>query len=84
MREKIVGLTDAIRRVLKSHDNAISWKQICDEIRSKGLVDITPQQEEITYGQPNFYHSVRRILSELVKKREVNRISKGMYRMARF
>ena len=58
-----------------SHDDAVWWKQICEEIRYQGLLDITPQQEEITYSQPNFHHSARRILSELVKRREANRIS---------
>lgn len=83
MRRKIMGLTNAIRQILKSHDEAVWWKQICDEIKDKGLLDITPQQEEITYGQPNFHHSVRRILSELVKRGEIIRVSRGMYEMIR-
>jgi len=83
MRPKVVGLTNAIRRALESHADAVSWKQICGEIKDKGLVDISPEQEEITYGQPNFHHSVRRILSELIKRGEVIRPSKGMYEMVR-
>lgn len=83
MRPKIIGLTSAIRRVLEGHADAVSWKQICDEIKDKGLVDISPEQEEITYGQPNFHHSVRRILSELIKRGEVIRPSKGMYEIVR-
>lgn len=83
MRPKVVGLTSAIRRVLDSHADAVNWKQICDEIKDKGLVDISPEQEEITYGQPNFHHSVRRILSELIKRGEVIRPSKGMYEIVR-
>jgi len=83
MRRKIIGLTNAIRQILKSRDEAVWWKQICDEIKDKGLLDITPQQEEITYGQPNFHHSVRRILSELVKRGEIIRVSRGMYEMIR-
>ena len=84
VRPKIIGLTNAIRQVLMSHDDTVWWKQICDEIKDKGLVDIIPQQEEITYGQPNFHHSVRRILSELVKRGKVNRVSRGMYKILRF
>lgn len=80
MRQRVIGLTNAIRRLLESHDNAVWWKQICDEIKDKGLVDLIPQQEDITYGQPNYHHSVRRILSELVKRGEVVRVSKGMYK----
>jgi len=83
MRPKIEGLTNAIRQSLESHYNAVSWKQICDEIKDKGLVDISPEQEEITYGQPNFHHSVRRRLSELIKRGEVIRPSKGMYEIIR-
>lgn len=79
MRERIEGLTDAIRHVLRDHDTALSWEEICLEIRGKGLVYIAPQQEEITYGQPNFYHSVRRILTELLRRGEVTRVDRGMY-----
>ncbi len=84
MRQKIIGLTNSIRQVLESHSNAVWWKEICDEIKDRRLVDITPEQEETTYGQPNFHHSVRRILAELVKRGEVAHVSKGMYEIARF
>ena len=83
MRPKIIGLTNTIRQVLMSHDEAIWWKQICEEIIFRGLLNITPQQKAITYGQPNFHHSVRRILSELVKNGEVIRVSRGIYQMPR-
>jgi hypothetical protein len=79
MRERIVGLTDAVREVLKEHDYPMWWEDICDEIRCGGIVSITPEQEEETYGQPNFQHSVRRILSELVKRGEIIRVSRGTY-----
>jgi len=79
MRERIEGLTNAIRQILKSHDTALSWREICLEIRGSGLLCIAPEQEEITYGQPNFYHSVRRTLTELVRRDEVTRVNRGMY-----
>lgn len=79
MRERIAGLTDAIRQVLKEHYYPMSWEDICDEIKCGGIVSITLEQEEETYGQPNFQHSVRRILSELVKRGETIRVSRGMY-----
>lgn len=41
---------------------------------------ITAEQEEITYGQPNFHHSVRRILTELVRAGEVIRVNRGIYK----
>jgi hypothetical protein len=79
MRKRIAGLTDAIRQVLQKHEHPMWWKDICDEISSDGIVDISSEQEEETYGQPNFQHSVRRILSELVNRREIIRVSRGMY-----
>jgi hypothetical protein len=79
MRERIVGLTDAIRQVMQKHDHPMWWKDICDEIRYSGMVSITPEQEEQTYGQPNFHHSVRKRLSELVKRGETIRVSRGVY-----
>jgi len=79
MRKRIAGLTDAIRQVLRKHEHPVRWKDICDEIKYGGMVSITPEQEEETYGQPNFQHSVRRILSELVKRGETTRVSRGMY-----
>ena len=59
MRERIEGLTDAVRQVLQEHDSALWWKKICHEIKDRGLVRITPEQEQITYGQPNFHHSIK-------------------------
>ena len=79
MRNKIEGLTDAVKQVLEEYDHAVYWKDICIEIKDRHLVHITPEQEEITYHQPNYYHSVRKILSTLVERGEVNRISVGMY-----
>ena len=80
MRKRIEGLTDAVRQVLKEHEDAIWWKDICDEIKDRKIVDITPEQEELTYGQPNFHHSVRRTLTTLVGSGEAIRVSRGMYK----
>lgn len=80
MRKRIEGLTDAVRQVLKDHDGAIWWKDICAEIKDRNIVDITPEQEELTYGQPNFHHSVRRTLTTLVRNGEAIRVSRGMYK----
>jgi len=79
MRKRIDGLTQTIRQLLEV-GNTIGWKEICDEIKNK--IYMTPEQKEITYRQPNFQHSVRRILSELVKRGEVIRVSRGKYRKA--
>lgn len=82
MRARIEGLTDAIKQVLEDHNDAVWWREICYEIRDRGLVNIEPEQEELTYGQPNFHHSVRRMLSELVKRGEAIRVSRAMYKRA--
>lgn len=79
VRKRIEGLTDAVRQVLKDHDGAVWWKGICDEIKDRGLVIITREQEELAYGQPNFQHSVRRILTELTRRGEAIWVSRGMY-----
>lgn len=79
MRKRIEGLTGAVRQVLENHGTALWWKDICLEIKDRNLVYIEPEQEELTHGQPNFHHSVRRILTELVRGREVMRIERGMY-----
>ena len=80
MRERIEGLTDAVRQVIEERDGAVWWKEICYEIKDRTLVHIAPKQEEMTYGQPNFHHSVRRILTELVRRGKVTRVSRGMYK----
>jgi len=80
MRKKIKGLTNAVRELLREHDGAISSKDICHKIKDEGLVSLTAEQEEITYGQPNFYHAVRRTLLELVRRGEAIRVSRGMYK----
>lgn len=78
MRERIVGLTDTIRQVLgEAFPSDVSLKEIYAKVRYR--LDITPEQEEITYGQPNYQHSVRRILTELVRSGQVARTGRGMY-----
>jgi len=84
MRQKIIGLTNAIRKVLENQTDAVWWKDICYKIQERDLVEITPEQEEITYGQPNWHHSVRKRLSELVTNGEVIRVSKAIIRRSRY
>ncbi len=67
-----LGVTPVLRVALISLVE-VGCKQICHEIKDKGLVDISPRQEEITYGQPNFHHSVRKTLSMLTERGEVDR-----------
>ena len=80
MLPKIAGLKAAVKTVLESHKGDVDTLTICKEIKTKGLVEITQEQEEITYGRPNYYHSVRRIPTELVRSGDLERLSKGRYK----
>jgi len=44
IRERIEGLTNAIRQILKSQDTALSWREICLEIGGSGLLYMIPEQ----------------------------------------
>jgi len=80
MRKKIKGLTNAVRGILQEHDNAISSLDICHEVKERNLVSLTAEHKRKTYGQPNFYHSVRRTILGLVRTGEAIRVSRGMYK----
>jgi predicted transcriptional regulator len=55
-------------------DNA-ELQEIYARIKCSGYVTITPD----LYKQLKYYHTVRKILSNLVKKNQVERNSKGIY-----
>lgn len=80
-RERIRGLKRTVLQVLEDNKpRTLSCQEIYAEVaRRKHL---TNEQMELTYGQPNFQHSVRRRLSTLVEEREVDRVRKGEYRRA--
>lgn len=80
MREKIKGLTQTVKQILEHRGTTMWLKEIYDEVENR--IHLTPEQKEITYEQPNFQHSVRRVLSELVKREEVIRVGRGKYRKA--
>lgn len=80
MRQRITGLTETIRGLLKeAQGKPLSLMEIYEGVHHR--LDITSEQEEVTYGQPNWHHSVRRILTELVREGEVIRVDTGVYRM---
>lgn len=78
MREPIIGLTEAIRQVLREAHEPLPLRKIYEEIDRK--ISIAPEQREITYGRENWKHSVRRILTELVRNGEVIRTSRATYK----
>ena len=77
MRERIAGLTDTVRQTLED-DSPFGLQEIYKKVRRK--LRLTSEQIETTYRTPNFQHSIRAVLSYLVKEGEVIRVSKGRYR----
>ena len=80
MQGKINGIVDVIRQVLRV-DRVLCLEEIYAEVRTR--LDLTSEQKEITYGRPNFEHTVRSILSDLVQRGEVIRVDRGKYMKAR-
>ena len=80
MREKIEGLTQIIKQILEKSEAVLGLKEIYDNVEN--IVQLTPEQKEITYGRPNYQHSVRRILTVLVERGEAIRVNRGKYRKA--
>jgi hypothetical protein len=79
MRERIQGLFEVIRQALEE-GGTLSVGDIYEKVKKN--IDLTPEQKEITHGQPNFHHSVRKVLFRLMKNGEIVRISKGKYQKA--
>jgi predicted transcriptional regulator of viral defense system len=73
-------LTEIILQILKA-DRDTDLQEIYAEIRE--TMPFTREQRETTYRVPNFQHSVRSILSALVKKGKAIRVRRGVYRKAR-
>ena len=70
---------EAVLKTLVDLGDNVELQEIYDRIKRSGYVTITLDLEVITYKQPNYYHTVRGILSDLVEKNQVERISKGVY-----
>jgi precorrin-6B methylase 1 len=68
MREKIEGLTQTIKQILRNSEAVLGLEEIYDKVENS--IQLTPEQKETTYGRPNYQHSVRRILTMLVDRRE--------------
>lgn len=79
MREWIKGLTDVVKKCLCEKNTTISLQEIYECIKNDETLEISQEQNEITYYQPNWHHSVRRILAELVRNNEVKRVRRGVY-----
>lgn len=71
------GLVNAVRHALRP-GRTLAVNQIYAEVKRR--IRLSPIQEKRTYGQPNFQHSIRSVLSHLRKKGEVIRVKRGKYR----
>lgn len=80
MRQQIWHLTETLRQILKV-DKDMELQEIYMEIIER--IPLTQEQVELTYGVPNFHHSVNKILSTLVEERRVIRVRRGVYRKGR-
>jgi len=76
-RKPIKGMAKAIRDFLNKHNGIFSVQEVREYIK-RNLI-LTSEQNDITYGQPNWHHSVRKQLSNFVKYDEIIRVEHGKY-----
>ncbi len=75
-REKIPNLSKTIKNYVQENWS-VSLDKIYDYVEQ--TVELSNDRKEITYGMPNWKHSVRRILSGLVKNNFMIRKSGSIY-----
>jgi len=70
----------AVVNVLKAHyPETVDLQTVYLEVRQhRTLVDY---DFKMTYGQPNYHHTVRSILARLVKEGSVERVKRATYRL---
>ena len=79
MRKRLWKPSEVLIQIMEPGRD-MSLKEIYAKAKEK--LPQEPKLLEKTYGQPNFQHSIRKTLLYLIKKREVVRIGKGVYRKA--
>ena len=72
---------DAVIEVLSGHRNDMKLKDIYREVRR--YRELTNNDEKETFGQVNYYHKVRSILSVLVKEGTIERTDRAAYKLKR-
>lgn len=77
MRPRITGLTDAIRQIVNGKEGEVEEREIYEQLTYR--LNIQREQREVTFHQPNFQHSVRKILSYLVERNEIIRVRDGVF-----
>jgi len=69
---------EAILNVLLDHEQTeVTLSQIYSEISH--YRELTPNDLQFTYGQRNYTHKIRRILTDMIRNNEVIRTKKGTY-----
>lgn len=76
-RERIPELSETIKNCIKK-SNGMSLEEIYNFVEKN--VKLSSARKEITYGVPNWKHSVRRILSGFVKHDMVIRDIRHIYK----
>lgn len=66
----------SIIKCIESFGREADRKQIYDNTRN--FVELTEEHLKITYGRPNYYHQIRKHLSNMLKKEYII-ISKDCY-----
>jgi hypothetical protein len=76
-REKIPNLSKTIKNYVQESGD-VSLDKIYNYVEQ--TVELSDDRREITYGTPNWKHSVRRILSGLVKNNIIIRNPGSIYK----
>ena len=79
LASNILGLTDSIRRFMKTQLRVVSTQDVCEHVKNDARLEILPEHEERVYDRPRWQHSVRRIILQLVRNGEIKRIGRDQY-----
>lgn len=77
MRERIDGLTATILEIVDETNYNVSVSEVYFKVKQR--LTISDEQSEITYNNPNYYNSIRKILSVLVAEGKIIRVHRGIY-----
>jgi hypothetical protein len=79
LANRLFGLTDSIRKFIKSQDRVVSIQEIYQHVSKDRDLQIHSENEEVRYDRPRWQHSVRRAVLHLVRKGEVRWLGEGRY-----
>jgi len=79
MRKPIPMLSIFVKNFFKEKTGPVSLQEIYDYIKNNESIKIPPERMEITYGMPNWQHSIRRIISGLLKQYMIMKVGRSSY-----